>query len=443
MPPGFGQQPRFIVTIQPPGVHFDPPAAMSLPNVDGLAPGEVTELYSFDHDLGQFVAIGTGSVSKEGAVITSDPGVGIIKGGWHCGGNPAASGTSANCGDCAKCTGVQCVADPARQSQPCSDDGDNCTADFCDAGKCQHYPVNVDLSLEHPGTGALSGSEEDFPGGLVAIQRTQDSPMTRLILHKVSRAVIGGQFRLTTLVSTVRVWRNGDRTGQVLNGELFDATVDTTLYLDATGPSLYEADQTLTINWVKDGRECPRGDSVSVTAVEAEYEITLNDFIPAQWISIPHPLYLTVVAKGDDRSYDSASTSYRVGQRVTLIPFKAFDVHGVKPSTKTEVVGESATFDKKTSLPDPAGDYGPSNRLLPVALAEPHDDAHKGAPYMTNFGYADMSEMFIDEQSRTSDKVITVNLHGAAADPLIFLAADIDWTMMVTIDASDKIHPHA
>jgi hypothetical protein len=89
MTPNFGLQPRFIITIQPAGVLFDPPAPITLPNVDGLTPGEVTELYSFDHDLGQFVSIGTGTVSEDGTVVRSDTGVGIIKGGWHCGGNPA------------------------------------------------------------------------------------------------------------------------------------------------------------------------------------------------------------------------------------------------------------------------------------------------------------------------------------------------------------------
>ncbi len=94
MTPGFGQQPRFLVTIQPPGALFDPPAALTIPNVDGFGPGQITELYSFDHDLGQFVAIGTGSVSTDGTTVASDPGVGIIKAGWHCGGDPAGSGTT-------------------------------------------------------------------------------------------------------------------------------------------------------------------------------------------------------------------------------------------------------------------------------------------------------------------------------------------------------------
>jgi hypothetical protein len=109
MAPGFGQQPRFIVTIQPPGVHFDPPAPMTFPNVDGLAPGAVTEMYSFDHDLGQFVSIGTATVSDNGAMLSSDPGVGIIKGGWHCGGDPKASGDVADCPNCQICEQLHCL----------------------------------------------------------------------------------------------------------------------------------------------------------------------------------------------------------------------------------------------------------------------------------------------------------------------------------------------
>ena len=71
MAPGFGQQPRYVVTIQPVGTTFNPPAAISIPNVDGLAPNAKTEMYSFDHDLAAFVAIGSGSVSADGSVIGS------------------------------------------------------------------------------------------------------------------------------------------------------------------------------------------------------------------------------------------------------------------------------------------------------------------------------------------------------------------------------------
>jgi hypothetical protein len=142
MPPNFGQQPRLILTIQPSGVHFDPPARLTLPNVDGLLPGEVTELYSFDHDLGQFVNIGTATVSADGLVVRSDPGVGLLKGGWHCGGNPAAQGACCDCKDCQKCDQGQgtCVPD----NMASCDDGKFCTsftgtepgADKCENGSC-------------------------------------------------------------------------------------------------------------------------------------------------------------------------------------------------------------------------------------------------------------------------------------------------------------------
>jgi hypothetical protein len=96
MAPGFGQQPRFIVTIQPVGTTFNPPAPITIPNVDGLKPRAVTEMYSYDHDLAMFVAIGTGTVSTDGSVIVSDPGVGVLKAGWHCGGDPNTSGSTAS-----------------------------------------------------------------------------------------------------------------------------------------------------------------------------------------------------------------------------------------------------------------------------------------------------------------------------------------------------------
>ncbi|HYK05317.1 MAG TPA: hypothetical protein VE974_26440 [Thermoanaerobaculia bacterium] len=114
MVPGFGQQPRFVITVQPVGTHFNPPAQISFPNVDGLQPREVTEMYSYDHDLSTFIAIGTASVSDDGSVLRSDPGVGVMKAGWHCGGNPNPTGAAATCPDCKKCQGTNCVPDPTR-----------------------------------------------------------------------------------------------------------------------------------------------------------------------------------------------------------------------------------------------------------------------------------------------------------------------------------------
>lgn len=103
MAPPNGMQPQFIVTIQPTGTLFDPPARLSLPNFDGHAPGAQVEMYSFDHDLEEFVAIGLGSVSEDGSVVRSNPGVGVIKAGWHCGSQPGGQGCTHNCPVCQDC----------------------------------------------------------------------------------------------------------------------------------------------------------------------------------------------------------------------------------------------------------------------------------------------------------------------------------------------------
>ncbi|HYR82763.1 MAG TPA: hypothetical protein VE422_01645 [Terriglobia bacterium] len=157
MAPGFGQQPRFIVTIQPPGAVFNPPATITMPNVDGLRPREVTEMYSFDHDINSFVAIGTGVVSDDGQVIRSSPGVGVLKAGWHCGGNPSVTGSAANCPSCRVCDGTSCVVNPA--PVPC-DDGRFCT----DNDRCSN--------------GACAGTQKpDIPGGTTTLSLDLDQVM--------------------------------------------------------------------------------------------------------------------------------------------------------------------------------------------------------------------------------------------------------------------------
>jgi len=158
MMPGFGQQPRFIVTIQPSGAVFNPPAPITLPNVDGLKPREVTEMYSFDHDIGSFVAIGTGVVSADGQIIRSSAGVGVLKAGWHCGGNPVTSGAVANCPTCQICNGTQCLPDDT-QAPP-----DVC--DQCQGGATVHrtsidvpFPAINSAVAQVPPTKALDACD--------------------------------------------------------------------------------------------------------------------------------------------------------------------------------------------------------------------------------------------------------------------------------------------
>ncbi len=91
-------------------------------------------MYSFDHDLGQFVSIGTGTVSDDGMVLASDPGVGIIKAGWHCGCAPQGSGCGHGCPVCQGCNSAcECV--------PADDDPRVAECKKCEGGEQVPDPV--------------------------------------------------------------------------------------------------------------------------------------------------------------------------------------------------------------------------------------------------------------------------------------------------------------
>ncbi len=138
MAPPNGMQPQFIVTIQPTGTLFDEPARLTLPNVDAHPPGAQAELYSYDHDLEEFVSIGLGTVSEDGSVIRSNPGIGVVKAGWHCGSQPGGSGTVAACPECQTCKGSSCKRDPGQDR----DLRKNQTPEDCKNNLCKGTEAN-------------------------------------------------------------------------------------------------------------------------------------------------------------------------------------------------------------------------------------------------------------------------------------------------------------
>ena len=128
MAPPNGTSPALVGTLQPARVKFNPPVRIQVPNSSGLSAGQVVEIYSFDHDLEQFVSGGTARVSDDGSVIVSDPGFGLRASGWHAAPPPPPPPTcTSNC-----------------------DDHDACTEDRCVNGVCQNRPLNVTLKVTAP-----------------------------------------------------------------------------------------------------------------------------------------------------------------------------------------------------------------------------------------------------------------------------------------------------
>jgi hypothetical protein len=132
MPPPNGMQPNFIITVQPAGTKFDPPARLVIPNTEGFLAGAQTEMFSFDHDLGEFVSIGPGTVSDDGTVVASDPGFGVVKAGWHCGSQPNPQGCCSGGGD----GGGGCAACKTSESGDCNNN-DCVPDDSQDPGECK------------------------------------------------------------------------------------------------------------------------------------------------------------------------------------------------------------------------------------------------------------------------------------------------------------------
>jgi len=89
----FGLEPELVVSIQAGtdegfnlaggSTNFDVPAPFVFPNLSGLQPGEKSNIFSFNHDSGEFEISGTGTVSADGDSIVSNSGVGILAPGWH------------------------------------------------------------------------------------------------------------------------------------------------------------------------------------------------------------------------------------------------------------------------------------------------------------------------------------------------------------------------
>lgn len=87
-----------VITVQTDGpTNFDQPIPVCFPNVNNpntavderLLPGETTAIWSFDHDIGEWVIAGPATAGPDlngdgfADFICSDPGYGILEPGWH------------------------------------------------------------------------------------------------------------------------------------------------------------------------------------------------------------------------------------------------------------------------------------------------------------------------------------------------------------------------
>lgn len=116
-----------VITVQTDGAtNFDIPAPVCFPNLPDpvtgrrLPSGSVSALWSFNHDTGRFEVVGPMTVSDDGLLVCTDPGVGILAPGWHATG-PGGTGRG----------GPTRTCDPAPRPNPRPTAPQECAKDDC------------------------------------------------------------------------------------------------------------------------------------------------------------------------------------------------------------------------------------------------------------------------------------------------------------------------
>ncbi len=143
-----------VITVQTDGpLNFSEPVPICFPNLPNprtgvpLPPGAKSALWSFDHDTGVWVIQGPMTVTPDGTMVCSDPGVGIRQAGWH-GQDPATQGDGGeNEGDW--------PPDPNM-----NDKGESPSAGF--GGQCGSPEPSNPTDPVHLSTGEFYHSEEDM-----------------------------------------------------------------------------------------------------------------------------------------------------------------------------------------------------------------------------------------------------------------------------------------
>ena len=143
-------EPTFLLTIQPVGLTFSPPARVTFPNLDGLpVDTSAVNLWSLDAATGTFVAVAAGIVTPDGSEIETPAGSGILSSSWHC-----------MCSDGQD----QSVAENQTENQTASDDEDEDDSDCSQAAAPDVDAAEQGLgSRVVLGTGALRESHTLVP----------------------------------------------------------------------------------------------------------------------------------------------------------------------------------------------------------------------------------------------------------------------------------------
>lgn len=171
----------------------------------------------------------------------------------------------------------------------------------------------------------------------------------------------------------------------------------------------------------------PKHWSVNIGSPDA-HRIQITGWIPYDHVDDPTP-FSSLAYKGDAPknvgTFSRDRASFRIRQVVWVVPNESKSSSGILPaSSPSDLVGQSESFDRATSLDT-------SGFLSAAALA----DKVRGAPLKVDWATATPTVATISVTRLSSTKV-SAHLRMGAANPLVSGSPDIDWDIVVTIDAS-------
>ncbi len=309
-------------------------------------------------------------------------------------------------------------------------------------GEYSLLPVDLDIEYNsQAGIKELEDSKEDTgDGGYISLksqthQGEDITPTTYLVIRPTTGLPNDSKVRLK--------FNSGDRykvSKNLLGTDLvvsevteFPAGQETRLYLVGETKSQSQGGENLTMQ-IKVGGSWVDGDSLKATVVQTQFQIDLRVFIPYNWVNIPlHPS----VAGGDKRSYDpSLSGTYRVSQKAILNLYKEW-----VPEIENRMIdnGKSAGITYHYSTSD-VTNFNSGAKHSEDTTVKPSYVNSGAIP--SDSGIADLSGVEVTVLSSLSnDNRVTVEFEGEAAEPILPVAAPINWRFSVGISKTNPLNP--
>lgn len=162
-----------------------------------------------------------------------------------------------------------------------------------------------------------------------------------------------------------------------------------------------------------------------------EYEVSVTAFIPGNNMSAfprscfsrPQRRLLELYIKADDRSFDPDATTYRVRQKVTVIPDQSSDPDGIKDGTE-EILPQDTRIYASDALP---------------TIDANDEDGVPGDCHLFHGSAAPVLRGMQITSFWTGPQQVQVELRGNAgmgAAPGVSRLCDISWNVILEIDAS-------